>query len=82
MTRGPERHYPDEASRLRAERLSERRKEACREAAPMFFYNQVLEALEADGTIDTPAGDRLVRVEIENGELVATIFKADRSVSG
>jgi hypothetical protein len=37
--------------------------------------------LEADGTIDTPAGDRLVGVDVENGELVATIFKAKPNAS-
>jgi hypothetical protein len=81
MARGPERHYPNEAARRRAEALDERLKAACREDAPMWFYNQVLSELENRGDIDTPAGDYLVGAEVEDGELVATISKAERTQS-
>ena len=78
MAKAPERHYPTPEARHRAERMRERMREANREDAPMFLLNIAEAELEAQGVVNAAAGEYLADIEIEDGEVVATIFKPEQ----
>ena len=78
MAKAPERHYPSEEARRRAERMRELARDADRVAAPMFLLNIAEAELEAQGVVNAAAGEYLADIEIEGGEVVATIFKPEQ----